>query len=48
MIDEDDLKLWRWADSVDEAFGILTGELDSVHLDQPRVGYDDEASNPVA
>jgi uncharacterized protein (TIGR00730 family) len=48
MIDEDDLKLLNWADSVDEAFNFLTGTLDGVHLKQPRVGYDDETSGPVA
>lgn len=46
MIDEDDLKLWKWADSVDEAFEHLTTSLSGVHLDPPKYGYDDETSAP--
>ncbi|HNY31437.1 MAG TPA: TIGR00730 family Rossman fold protein [Fibrobacteria bacterium] len=49
MIDEDDLKLWHWSDSVDEAFSYLTGELEGLHLRQPKVGYDDgDSSTPPA
>lgn len=47
MIDEDDLKLWKWADSVDEAFEHLTTSLSGVHLDPPKYGYDDETSAPA-
>ena len=41
MIDEDDLKLWHWSDTVDDAFEYLTGSLSATHLGQPNVGYDD-------
>jgi uncharacterized protein (TIGR00730 family) len=40
MVDETDLSLWHWSDSVDDAFEHLTSELEDLHLRTPRVGYD--------
>lgn len=40
MIDPDDVKLWHWSDSVDDAFAYLTQELKDVHLRVPKVGQD--------
>lgn len=44
MIDEADLGLWHWSDSVDEAFEYLTGTLKDLHLQTPKVGYDHDAA----
>jgi uncharacterized protein (TIGR00730 family) len=41
MVDPEDLKLWHWSDSVDDAFDYLTRELNDVHLRSPNVGYDE-------
>jgi uncharacterized protein (TIGR00730 family) len=41
MVDPDDLNLWHWSDSVDDAFEYLTKELKGVHLQTPKVGYDE-------
>jgi len=41
MVDEVDLSLWHWSDSVDDAFEHLTSELENLHLQTPRVGYED-------
>lgn len=48
MIDEDDLKLWHWSDTVDDAFQHLTGELGGLHLSAPKYGYDDTDTPPPA
>lgn len=42
MIDESDLNLWHWSDTVDDAFSYLTGALKDIHLQIPRVGYESE------
>ena len=42
MIDEADLNLWHWSDTVDDAFTYLTGILKDIHLQIPRVGYESE------
>ncbi|MCB9497179.1 MAG: TIGR00730 family Rossman fold protein [Fibrobacteria bacterium] len=47
MIDEEDLKLWHWSDSVDDAFQHLTSQLKDIHLQTPRVGYDSELPAPA-
>jgi len=41
MIDPDDVNLWHWSDSVDDAFDYLTKELQEVHLRTPKVGYEE-------
>jgi uncharacterized protein (TIGR00730 family) len=46
MVDPEDLSLWHWSDSVDEAFEYLTKELGEVHLQKPKVGY--EEADPLA
>lgn len=48
MIDEDDLKLWHWSDTVDDAFAHLTDTLGSLHLTSPKYGYDDTDTPPLA
>ena len=44
MIDEADIGLWHWSDSVDEAFEYLTGALKDLHLQKPKVGYDHDVA----
>jgi uncharacterized protein (TIGR00730 family) len=48
MIDEDDLKLWHWSDTVDDAFAHLTQTLGGLHLTSPKYGYDDTDTPPLA
>lgn len=49
MIDETDLALWHWSDSVEDAYGFLTNALKDTHLQTPKVGYETDAtSNPPA
>ncbi|MEN9355699.1 MAG: hypothetical protein RL318_3024 [Fibrobacterota bacterium] len=40
MIDADDVNLWHWSDSVDDAFEHLTTALKDVHLRIPKVGQE--------
>lgn len=40
MIDPNDVNLWHWSDTADDAFAYLTGELKDVHLRVPKVGQD--------
>lgn len=42
MIDENDLNLWHWSDTVDDAFEHLTEALKDTHLQMPKVGYENE------
>lgn len=42
MIDENDLNLWHWSDSVDDAYEHITEALRDTHLQMPRVGYENE------
>jgi len=48
MIDEDDLKLWHWSDTVDDALEHLTSTLGGLHLTSPKYGYDDTDTPPLA
>jgi len=40
MIEPEDVKLWHWADTVDDAFQYVTGALQDVHLRIPKVGQE--------
>ena len=47
MIDEADLALWHWSDTVDDAYEYLTATLKDLHLQTPKVGYEAEPSSTL-
>jgi uncharacterized protein (TIGR00730 family) len=40
MIEPEDVKLWHWSDTVDDAFRYVTAALQDVHLRIPKVGQE--------